>query len=402
LTGEELRRWQEALHRWDAFLTFVIKQIGEESSLGDLRSALADVLVASRFDMLEALVPSHPGAPDPTPELFLKTWERLAPVVRQSSLRVPGATALRYLSFVAAGDALAALERMGPDVGIDISADGLRRLARVVAPLVTTDPLEYSLGVDPELRRLFGFGPPLPTPDLSDEPPEGGTPGDDGADRGGAWWQRLLAPDSALAREEKRAPAAARTPAAAVERWLPSPGAYDAYLKAIRGVLDEAAKQVLAGGNLPVEFRELYGRLVLATAWQESCWRQFVRSGSKVTFVRSPIGSIGMMQVNEHVWRGLYDVRGLRWDIHYNGLAGSEILLHYLTDYAIAQGEHKKTGNVENLARATYAVYNAGPAAVARYRAKSAVERERAVDGGFWQKYQAIRDGKEDIASCLG
>jgi len=70
---------------------------------------------------------------------------------------------------------------------------------------------------------------------------------------------------------------------------------------------------------------------VLATAWQESCWRQFVRRGGQI--VRpSPVGSVGIMQVNQCVWRGAYDQKGLLGDIAYNARARAEIVLHYLRD----------------------------------------------------------------------
>jgi hypothetical protein len=383
LTAEELQRWEEAWQRWDAFLTFVIKQFGRDAAAKDLRQALSGVLLDARFDILEALAPSAPGAPDPTRALFLQTWERLVPVVRHAAVALPGATALRYMSFIAAGDALAALDQMGPDVGLDISADGLRRLARIVAPLSVEDALAYSTAVDPDLRQLFGFGPPLPTPDLSGEPSDA------------AWWRSWLSPKHAVAVEEK-------PPPKALERWTPDRDQIDAYLQAVREVLDETTLKTLATADLEERYRDLYRRLVLAAAWQESCWRQFIRESGAVTYIKSPVGSTGMMQVNEHVWRGIYDLRGLRWDIRYNGRAGAEILLHYLEDYAIARDEDKQPGGVDNLARATYAVYNGGPGQLTRYRKKTTKKTLQRIDQLFWEKLRAVSAGKEmDVSRCL-
>ena len=383
LTAEELHRWEEAWQRWDAFITFVVKQVGHDTSAKELHQALTEVLLAARFDILEALAPSAPGAPDPTRALFLKTWERLAPVVRQSAAPLPGSIALRYMSFIAAGDALVALDQMGPDIGLDISADGLRRLARIVAPASTEDPLTYSTAVDPDLRQLFGFGPPLPPPDLS------------GAQDEEAWWRRLLAPRRAFAVGE--AP-----PSKTIERWIADRDTIDAYLQAVHDVLDEVTKQTLATADLEDRYREVYRRLVLAAAWQESCWRQFLRAREKVTYIKSAVGSTGMMQVNEHVWRGVYDLRGLRWDIHYNGRAGSEILLHYLEDYAVARGEDKQSGGIDNLARATYAVYNGGPGHLTRYRKTTTSTSLKRIDDLFWAKYKAVSAGKEaDVKQCI-
>lgn len=385
LTPEELQRWEQDWQRWDAFLTFVVKRFATDASTQDVRQALFDVLMDARHDILDALVPPVPAAPDPTRELFLKTWERLAPVVRRGAVAVPGATAMRYLSFITAGDALAALAQIGPEVGLDISADGLRRLARMAAPLSTEDPLAYDIAVDPILRQLFGFGQPLPPPDLSAGSDDGGSQ---------AWWRRVLVPRVAFAAVEQ--PPAAKT----LDQWLP-PGAdaIDVYLQAIREVLEEATRQSLAANELDARYRDLYRRLVLATAWQETCWRQFVRAGGKITYLKSTVGSIGIMQVNEHVWRGFYEVRGLRWDIRYNARAGGEILLHYLTDYAIGR---EPSGVPDFLARASYAVYNGGPGHVKRFLKKDTNKTLRRIDELFWEKFKAVTAGNQDgLTRCL-
>jgi hypothetical protein len=385
LSPEELQRWEQAEERWDAFLTFVVKQFGNDTLAQDLRQAFFDVLIDGRYDILEALAPSAPGAPDPTRQLFLKTWERLVPVVRRTAATLPGTTAMRYLSFVAAGDALTALDKIGPEVGLDISADGLRRLARIAAPLSAEDPLAYSAAVDPDLRQLFGFGSPLPPPDLSVEPTE---------DNAQTWWHRLFALPLAQAAVEQQP--AAKT----LEQWVvPDNDSIDAYLQAVREVLTEVTQKSLAGSDLQARHHDLYRRLVLAAAWQETCWRQFVREHGKVRYLKSAVGSIGIMQINERVWRGFYDVRGLRWDIRYNARAGSEILLHYLRDYAIT---HDQPGVTDFLARASYAVYNGGPGHVRRFLNKNAPKTLKRIDELFWGKFKAVTAGTQSgLVSCL-
>lgn len=385
LTPEELQRWEQAWQRWDAFLTFVVKQFGADAASQELRQAFLDVLTEGRYDILEALVPSAPGAPDPTKQLFLKTWERLVPVVRRTATTLPGTTAMRYLSFIAAGDALAALDQVGPEVGLDISADGLRRLARMVAPLSTEDALAYSTAVDPGLRQMFGFGAPLPAPDLSAEPTDEGTQ---------AWWQRVLTPHLAYAAVEQ--PPAPKV----LEQWLPPDAdSIDAYLQAVRDVLNDVTEKALGSTDLQAQYHDLYRRLVRAAAWQESCWRQFVRAGKKISYMKSAVGSTGIMQINEHVWRGFYEVRGLRWDIRYNARAGSEILLHYLKDYALT---HEQPGVPDFLARSTYAVYNGGPGHVKRFLKKDPNKNLNRIDELFWQKFKAVGTGTADgVARCL-
>ncbi len=379
LTPEELARWQEAVDRWDAFLTYTIKFVWADSLIHELRQPLAEVLLEGRYEIVEALAPSEPGAPDPVPALFVKTWQRLAPLLRQVAAREPGAEALRYLSFIQAGDALAALQEIGPSVGLDLSADGLRRLARMLAPADASDPLRFDTAVDPELRTLLGFGPPLPPPDLSGMPL--------------SWWNWLLP-----------AAWAADAPSQQVlAQWLATRDNLSTYLPRVRALLDEVASEALRLGGMEEEIQVVYRNIVFATAWQESCWRQFVQSGGQITYIRSAVGSSGLMQVNERVWRGVYDLRGIRWDIRYNGRAGAEIARHYLLDFALARGEHKQPGGLDNLARATYAVYNGGPGHLARYRRANTKAALKKIDTLFWEKYQAVRDGRVmEVARCLG
>ena len=339
------------------------------------------MLLDARYDILDALAPARPEQPDPVPALFLRTWKRLAPVLHRLSAGLPSEQALRYLSFIAAADALQAIEELGPQSGLDISADGLRRLARMIAPASAEDPVTYGLDVDPQLRRLFGFEEPLP-------PPE------DNPDIDLSAW---LVP---------RAWAGDKLPADLVSRlnhWVPSPDDIGQYLPLVRDLLHFTADRAVAKFKLDDRFHDLFHAIVLATAWQESCWRQFVKIGRQVSPIRSAAGSVGIMQVNLHVWRGFYDAGGLQKDISYNANAGSEILLRYLREQAIAKGEHTATGRVDNLARATYAVYNAGPAQLRRYRSPKVSPRAHRVDDAFYRKYQTIRRGNElAVAECYG
>ena len=369
---------QEELQRWDAFLTFVTKAVARETS-GETRRAVMDVLLDGRHDILQALVPGAPADPDPVPGLFVRAWEELAPVLRTGARGLPAETALRYTSFIAAGDALAALVRLGPMVGLEVSADGLRRLARVVDPVSPDDPLRYGEELDPELRALLGFGAPLPPPEISPD-----------VELDVLSW--LVAPAyAALDRE-----AIAR-----LNRWIPAPQELDEYLRRVRDLLVQVHEQVLAGTTLEEALRPVYRDLVLATAWQESCWQQFVRRGAKIVPLRSRIGSVGIMQVNQRVWRGVYDPKGLLGDIAYNARAGAEILMHYLRNYGLARREHREPGGADNLVRVTYALYNGGPRSLARYLAPKPDRASQRVLDAFFEKYEAVRAGRElEVARC--
>ncbi|MBM2829322.1 MAG: hypothetical protein HW411_112 [Gammaproteobacteria bacterium] len=393
LTEEELARWEESWQGWDAFLTLVIKHAGVDTDLYDLRSALLAVLLDARQDLIEVFVPSVPDAPDPVPGLFIRTWERLAPELRRVSETLPTTSALNYLSFITAADALVAIQTMEEETGFVLTADALRRMARMIAPADPRDPLHYDIAVDPELRTLFGFGPPLPSPDEHSEftaPGEARLYGGTFATMLGLFLPALIVRGS--------------TYHALVDRlngWVPTLKVLDEYLPLVQQLLDHVAQTILKEKKLDAQFNDLYRPLVLATAWQESCWRQYIKVGGKVKPIRSPVGAVGIMQVNQHVWRGFYDVNSLQNDVGYNAEAGSEILHHYLVDYAIAKGEHNQAGGNDNLPRATYAMYNGGPKHITRYRRDLASKSLRAIDNAFWEKFQAVRSGNTlAVAEC--
>jgi len=87
--------------------------------------------------------------------------------------------------------------------------------------------------------------------------------------------------------------------------------------------------------------------------------------------------------------------------MEYNGHAGAEILMTYLTRYALRKNEHKQTGG--NLARATYSAYNGGPGHLTRHRPAKPIPQIKRLDDASWQKYQAITSGQElPVKSCYG
>jgi hypothetical protein len=153
--------------------------------------------------------------------------------------------------------------------------------------------------------------------------------------------------------------------------------------------------------KLPPADAELFHKLVPATAWQESCWRQFHTVNDKVTYLRSSRGSVGMLQVNERAWRGFYEIDKLRWKIAYNVQAGSEILLHYFQ--MVNEGPSGRA-KPNALARAVYAGYNGGPTQLRRYldQKPRSPALARVVDQLFGEKFEAVGDGIETkVASCL-
>ena len=378
----ELARWQQVLENWDGFLVFVVKDLGAADADPELRDELFDLLITGRERLLDVLAGVPAAGDDPVRQLFLEAWERLRGVVRASAAHGgPQDRLLRYASFVAAGDALSALDAAAPSLGLEISADGLRRLARVLDPTYAGDPLAYSEAPDPALRELFHFHEPAPS-ENSPAPP---APDESGWLGPRAAWADPPADEmGTLARK--------------LDRWLPAADDLPVYRDTVGRLLALVAGRTAGVNKTEERFAQLYGVLVPAVAWQESCWRQFVEQNGKVTYLLSKSGDVGIMQVNRRVWRGFFDLAKLEWDVAYNAGAGAEILAQYLTRY----GAREANGQLENAARATYAAYNGGPDAYRRYRRARVPHAQRAIDRAFWEKYQAVAAGQAlDFVLCV-
>src|SRR6266540_3705387 len=186
--------------------------------------------------------------------------------------------------------------------------------------------------------------------------------------------------------------------ASRLDRWVPEGEELSVYRETVDRLLTVAAERSLDPDALDERFDDLFHHVVKATAWQESCWRQYVRRGEVVTYLASRTGDVGLMQINIRVWRGFFNAAKLRWNAAYNAGAGAEILQHLLIRY----GARETRDGLENAARATYSAYQGGPARYRRYRTATAASRGGAVDRAFWEKYQAVAGGiAGDRVLCL-
>jgi len=369
--------WQQ----WDSFFTFIVKRFGQDVP-ANFKDAVGDAFLDSRYE-LSSLIGSA-QASNPVPQLFLDSWQRLSPILNQALPAMSGAAASRYSSFVSAGDKLAVVGQQGAQLGLlQLSPDVLRGMARLIEPSITADPLTYTTSIDTALRDLLGFESQL-TSGQSQQ----------------SWLERLHHFDPALAAAQWLVPeASAGEKRPAGNPWFPDEKQLPAYLQRVKALLVESSDRVAAKNKLAEQYRPLHRQIVLAAAWQESCWRQFIKKRNSFTLLASATGDLGLMQVNRHTWRGVYDLNALSGDISYNSNSGSEILLYYLARHAIRRGEDKHEGG--NLARGTYSAYNGGPGQLGRYRAANVNPGLRKVDEAFWEKFQAVSAGHEmDVQSC--
>lgn len=390
LSPEELAVVQQALEQWDAFLVFVIKNIGEDIVDPDSRDQLFDLLIDTRYEILPILAGENAAVSgDPVRALFVETWDRLKEIIQNAEHRgVKLNNAVRYAAFLRAGDVLLTIDRAAPGLGLEISADGLRRLARIMQPELKVDPLKYGLEPDPSLRELFG----LPVSLLDEESLE---PIPEDANSILSLFGII---GNVYAAEPSRSGNLSDLKQQ-LNQWVPDDSEFNHYISLLSELLLQTADQELKEADIANRYEPVFRDLVRATALKESCWRHFVRKDKKITYLRSSAGSIGLMQINPYVWRGFYKLSQLKWNILYNAKAGAEILRLYMLRYAIKE---EKTASIDNIARSTYAIYNAGPGAAGRYREKNSSQREKKVDNRFWNIYRGFKaDGKVDLFNCV-
>jgi transglycosylase-like protein with SLT domain len=442
LSPTEVAAWQTMLDNWDAFIVFAIKQLGGATADKRMREQLFELLLDSRYRLVQALTqPETSMGPDPVRLLFLEDWSRLHAIIQSAAQGgMLGDHALEFLSFVTAGDALFALDQAAPALGIRISADDLRRLAHMMAPRYAADPLVFSYDTDPQLQQMFGIIEPLKSPGPVESPvaeetstksiaaSPSATPGAPIPALSPAPAPTPVLPESVPA--STRAPAAVPSPAAMIDMLPRLLGPADAeaaedplasrllsigaalrrvvvdednapsYERSVETLLTLTTERESNDERLEARQRRNYLVLMKATAWQESCWRQFVRIKGRVRFLQSDTGDVGMMQVNKHVWRGLYNIPRLEWDIVYNSGAGAEILMRLMRG-AAARATSKSVDPSAEIARASYAAYNGGPNAYDRWRRTDEPAELRQIDDAFQAKYRAMAGGETiDILRC--
>ena len=392
LSPDEHRWLVHLWETWDALLVQVISILAVDPLLPEDHQLLIDVLLDTRYAFAATLEQPDIGR-DFVREQFVRAWRALAPVFRRQLYARPSDNSLGYLAFFTAADALAVFDRMGPTLGVEISEQGLLRLATMLTGKAT--PLPYGQEVDEGLRKLMQL-PVL----------KGGNKVDEDL-------QEIDVPDATEERGPLSrvsdfffSPAFAAEPPSFSEilEWKVPDENITGYVERVRKVLAEASSSVLARQQLPEQLHGMYQTMIVAMAWQESCFQQFVERGKKLTYLLSyNRTSVGVMQVNERVWRGMYDLGQLRWDIRYNALAGCEIADLYLRRYALRDKAPARGLDLGVLSKGVYAMYNGGPAQYEKYLERARKGKTFLSDQLFAEKLKWVEKRDWDqIAECLG
>jgi len=404
ISEEEMARFIKTWEVWDAFLVHMITSLSREPLTAGDRQILLDTLLETRHRFITELS-EKARVQDFVREQFVAAWKQLSPVFRNHLSDDPSKSVLNYLAFFTASDALIALDNFGSTLGIEISRNGLIRLLQLIGEGKSV-VLTYRPGVNTELREMLGLGPPLSvskpafdgngielTPDENEPIKEDG-------DKLLHVIKRFFL-KTAWAEQDNM-----KGVSDSIKAWIVSKNNLIQYFERIKSLLMDASNTVLKNSKIGEQYHSLYRLIVLATAWQESCYRQFEVKKNKVTYLRSYNGtSVGLMQINERVWRGMYEENHLRWDIHYNAKAGCEIADLYFNRYALRKMEKigpKNSLDNNVLAMAIYAMYNGGPRQFDKFLKRNKKKAYYLSDRLFMEKFLWVNSGQwENVTQCL-
>ena len=271
LAGAELAHLIANWEAWDAFVVHTITSLPPHQLSEADRQRLLDTLLTIRYQFITALT-TETIQPDMIRQQFVATWKNLTPVFRHHLGGRSSGNPLGYLAFFTASDAVVALDRIGPQLGIEFSREGLIRLARLLAGQQPAT-LAYGSEVDTNLRRILGLDPEPVSgePVFKGEELELEAPDDRSSLKSEHPVLEILSSlliSTAWAQKSKRVDSLAE-----IRTWLASRHNPDTYLKRIKGLLQNSAEKVLAKRKTSKGYAKMFPRLVLAAAWQESCMR---------------------------------------------------------------------------------------------------------------------------------
>jgi len=400
ISEEEIKEITKTWEAWDSFLVYIFNSLIKKPLSDDDRQVLLDTLLETRHSFISELS-NGTLERDFIRQQFITAWEELSPVFRNHLCGEPSKDLMSYLAFFTISDTLIALDKVSLDLGIEINRNSLIRMARLLSKGKPVT-LDYNTSVNEELGKILGIEAPESKPD-SDKMETNDKKPMSMRDYKRRPSHDMISLFCSRAWAEENDPTIMNDN---INNWIFSPENLDSYLERIKALLTDASDSTLKKSKMPDHYYDLYRLIVLASAWQESCFRQFRIKKGNVAYLRSYNGtSVGLMQINERVWRGIYNYDHLRWDIHYNAMVGCEIIDLYFCRYALRKMKRlnlEKPLEDDMLARTIYAMYNGGPGQFKKYLKRSKREKYYLSDRLFWDKYVWVKSGQwHNIRKCL-
>ncbi|ASF46814.1 hypothetical protein [Methylovulum psychrotolerans] len=118
--------------QWQGLLAKAINGLGKDQQNQALQTTLTAMLHESNTAFQAGLTAKNTTDNDPVREFFSHSWTTLTPQLKAFSQDLPGLEGFNYLGAIAATDVLYELDTKAAPLGITLSSDGLRKLARLL------------------------------------------------------------------------------------------------------------------------------------------------------------------------------------------------------------------------------------------------------------------------------
>ncbi len=389
LSETELDAFITSWETMDAFFIYMITRLTHDSLNREEKDLIFELILDTRHRFVNELASSVHEI-DFVRDQFIKVWDSLGIILKRYFSKNSDITPMGYLALFSSLDALKVLDSIGPSIGIEISHNGLLRLVRLIANKKAPQ-LFYSDEIDKNLRQIMGFDPIEQGSSISNM--------DQFLSR--LWKLRFVSLASIASAADP-----VKINDLELTKWIAPKTNVSGYVNSVRRVLKEASDKSISKGKLDSEYHDLFYLIVDSVAWQESCFRQFKEKKGKIEYLRSYNNtSVGAMQINERVWRGIYDQEKLRWNIHYNADVGCEIIDLYLNRYILKKmkkGSYLPLRDKDNIARILYALYNGGPSQFSKFLKRFSKGDFYKSDTLFHEKYLWVKNRQWDKARiCL-
>ena len=366
---------------WDALLVYLITSLAAEPLNQQEQDVLFETLMKTRYGFVSNFYKDRQKDCF-VREQFISAWETISPVFAKIVAHHPSQPVENYMVLFSAAKSIGQLSR---ELDTEIDIRGLVALANLLKQ-ETRAMLTYDYRVNSLLRKVLGFRSNLDLP---------------AAEKHSSSYslRDFLSFRAAFAMEKK-----AHQSRKDIKPWIPPKKNMMAYVNKVRQLLVSVSDHTLEKHPSKTVHHEIFKEIAVSTAWQESCFRQFHLENGRAIFLKSwNHTSVGLMQINERVWRGFYNIEDLRWNIRYNAMAGCEILKHYFERILSKKSVPKGLEKADFIARATYAMYNAGPGAFVHFLKQFETGKLPLSGRLYARKLSWTKNGQwQNIHHCLG
>ena len=245
LSEKEMEDFLDLWETWDSLLVFLVSVLSEKPLSQTEKQQLIDLLLETRYEFVTQ-INNTSMQKDFVRDQFLKGWELLSAIFRNQLLENPSQSKIGYLGFLTAGDALMILDELGPAFGIEISRNGLIRLAKILGG--ESIELHYSPDLNKALQMLFQAYPE-PRESKPEDQKAPVQPQETSQHNVLEFLESLLL---------SSAYAATQPSFAEIKRWQAPKSNFDDYLERVKDLLEFAYTSLVIRRELPDSFNHIY------------------------------------------------------------------------------------------------------------------------------------------------